>query len=297
MEILQLIVKVQSDSATRQQSLRQLVNAILRTRKIGRSRKGQSLSGVHQTLYEQVREQLFSNLEQTIDRYDPQRVSAPVWVAEVRDQAFRQILSDDLLKQLALEAQRCPVQTEQRRHLLGELVEAIQLSGKLARPHQSLFSPPFYALIYEEAVNRTLTYICRSIDRYDPERGEKKFMSWVNFRLDRNILDCRRELSDPNLQELPSLAELDSLPQPETIAPAALLRDYIETDPDRVFRQAHIKNRPDANFQFIALSRFVQDKSWAEISSELGIAVPTLSSFFQRRCQDFIPLFEQHLYS
>ncbi len=286
----------QAIASPQQTTLERLADEILRSRKVGRSAKGQLLAGVHQEIYERARQQLLIELEQAIDRFDAQQISARIWASGLRDRAFSQILDDSQLKRLAIEAQRHSPQTEARQHTLGQLVEAIRLSGKLSRPHQATFSPPFYALIYEEAVNRTLTYVCRSIDRYDPERGEKKFMSWVNFRLDRTILDCRREFNAVTHQELPTLAELETFAQPEPLAsPAEQLRDYIERDPDQVLQQSHVKNRPDANFRSIALARFVHERSWADLSAEFGIPIPTLSSFFQRRCQEFIPLFEQHL--
>jgi hypothetical protein len=85
-------------------------------------------------------------------------------------------------------------------------VEAIRLSGKLSHPHRTRFSPQFYDLLYEEAVNKTLMYVCRKIDKYDPERGQdKKFMTWVNFRLDRVIIETSREFKDPKLVDLPSM--------------------------------------------------------------------------------------------
>lgn len=72
------------------------------------------------------------------------------------------------------------------------------------------------------------------------------------------------------------------------------MRDCIEQDVDQVFRQAYIRDRPDANFRAIALAR-LNHRSWDELSTELGIKVPTLSSFFQRCCDKFAPKFQEYL--
>lgn len=299
MDSLELLIQAARSPAEagQQAELMRLAEEILRSRRVGRPPRGRSLFGVHQEIYERAKQQLLTNLERELHQYSSQQMTARNWANSMRDRVFLQILDDAQLKRLAIEAQRHPPQTELRQHTLTQLVEAIRLSGQLARPHQFKFSAQFYSLIYEEAVNRTLTYVCRSIDRYDPDRGQnKKFMNWVNFRLDRNILECRQEFNEMNIQELPALTDLEMLPQPEKSASIAEdLREYIEQDIDQVLRNAHIKNRPEANFRAIALARFIDEKSWAEISSELGIAIPTLSSFFQRRCQKFSPLFEQYL--
>ncbi len=98
-------------------------------------------------------------------------------------------------------------------------------------------------------------------------------------------------------KELPSLNDLERIQQPRR-SPylSEMIRECIEEDPDNIFRQAQIINRPEANFREIALARF-SGKSWEDISSELGILVPTLSSFFQRCCRNFSPKLKQYLQS
>lgn len=294
----QLVTEVQRyapQSKERQLALIRLVDEILRSRKIARSPIGQPLSGVYRELYEQVRQQLLRNIERTIDNYDPIYINVRVWANTLRNQAFKTILDDAQLKNLAIEAQRHPPHTELRQYALGELIEAIRLSGKLIRPHRTKFSPQFYELLYEEAVNKTLTYICRKIDTYDPERGEKKFMNWVNFRLDRVVIEACREFREPNSMSLPSLTELEEIVKPEE--PPSLfarIRESLEEDAENIFKNTHIRNRPDANFSAIALARF-SGKSWEDISAEFEIPLPTLSRFFQRCCEKFRSKFRQYL--
>lgn len=271
-----------------QLALTQLVKEILRSRKIGRPPIGQPLSGVYQEIYEQAQQQLIHKVGEELSNYNPKRIPVRTWVNTLRNHAFRTVLEDVQLKKLALEAQRHPPHTELRQHALGELVEAIRLSGKLSRPHRTRFSPQFYDLLYEEAVNKTLMYVCRKIDKYDPERGQdKKFMTWVNFRLDRVILETSQEFKDPKIVDLPSLSNLEErLPSDESPSLFEQLRESIEEDAKNLFRKTHIRNRSDANFQAIALARF-SGQSWEEISTQFRIPIPTLSSFFQRSCEKF----------
>lgn len=281
-------------SEERQLALTQLVDEILRSRKICRSLGSKPLFGVYQEIYQQVRQQLLQDVSGQLNQYNSKQTTVREWANTLRDLAFRTILVDAQLKQLALVAQGYPPATELRQYALGELVEAIRLSGKLCRPHRASFSAQFYNLLYDEAVNKTLTYVCRHINNYDPDRGDKKFMNWVNFRLDRVFIECCREFREPNTKELPSLNELEYIVQSEE--PDSLfekVRECLEEDREKIFKQTHIRNRPDANFSTIALARF-SGKSWEEISAEFNIPLPTLSCFFQRCCEKFRPKFKQY---
>lgn len=284
-------------SEERQLALTRLVDEILRyafrslrfaeSPKIARPPNGQTLFGIYKDIYEQVRQKLLHNIDEKLNNYNPTRIPVRIWINDLRNRTYQEVLNDQQLKKLALEAQQHPPLTELRQYALGELVEAIRLSGKLAHPHRERFSPQFYDLIYEEAVNKTLTYICRKINTYDPDRGNRKFMNWVNFRLDRYIIESYHEFTDSRLSELPSLSDLEMIAQQEE--PPSLfemVRERIEEDSENVFKQAHIKNRPDANFQAIALARF-SGKSWDEISAEFKISISTLSVFYQRCCHKF----------
>ena len=118
-------------------------------------------------------------------------------------------------------------------------------------------------------------------------------MNWVNFRLDRMMIECRRQFSERHTQELPNLNDLEQLSQPEPKSSLAKdVHDYIATDRDHQFKSTHIRKRPDANFQAIALARFA-DQSWEEISTQFDIKTPTLSSFFQRCCNKFSDQFRE----
>ena len=277
-------------------ALTKLVEEILRSRSICRPLGGQPLWDVQQEIYEQVQQQLLNDLNQELDKYNSQLIPLREWINRLRNHAFRKILKDSHLKELAIVAQQYPPSTVLRQHILGELVEAIRLSGKLCRPHHRKFTSNFYELLYDEAVVETLSYVCRNIDKYDPQRGKnQKFITWVNFRLDKCVIDCRRRFNQTNVKDLPGLNDLERIEQPqETPSLSEIIREYIEEDSENIFRKTQIRNHPDANFQAIALARFA-GKTWEDISSELGIVIPTLSSFFQRCCRKFAPQFRSYL--
>ncbi|MDV3353805.1 hypothetical protein QGP82_34335 [Leptothoe sp. LEGE 181152] len=291
----QLILVLQGQApGEAERAFSDLVETMMRSRKIGRPPRGQPLTGIYKEICDRIHQQLTQALQDCLDQ--SLLDTDPNWGYQLRAQATKDALTDPLLKGLALEAQGQPNPSPLRQHALLQLVEAIRASGRLAHPHRAKFSSSFYDLLYEEAVNRTLVYVCQKIDTYDPERGQaQKFMNWVNFRLDRMVIECRRQFSDRHTQELPNLNDLERLSQPEPTSTLAKdVQDYIATDRDDVFKSTHIRKRPDASFQAIALARFA-DQSWEEISTQFDIKIPTLSSFFQRCCDKFSDQFRELL--
>ncbi|WP_414582279.1 hypothetical protein [Scytonema sp. PCC 10023] len=297
-QLTKLITEAQkhpAESQERQKILTQMVDEIMRSRKICRMPKGQSLYGVYQEIYQQVRRQLLHDVDEALDSYNVQRTTVREWANILRLRACKKILDDARLQRLALIAQESKPQTEERDYALIELLEAIRLSGKLCRPHIRKIPAEFYQLIYEEAVNKTLLYICRNINNYDPNRGRTgSLMTWVNFRLDRVVIEVwgeflksEKSLSSEDIGNLPTPQEEPSLFE--------IIRECIEEDADKIFQRKQMRNRPDANFRAIALAT-MSGKSWEEISAQFGrIKVAALSNFFQRCCRHFAPKFREYL--
>ena len=286
-----------SQTEMRGKAITQLVDEILRSRKICRQGT-QPLSGIYHEIYQQLRQQLLHDVDQEIDNYNMKTLPVREWANLLRDNAFKEVLDDTQLKKLALEAQRHPPNTELRQQALIELVNAILISGKLSRPHSWISPYSFYNLIYEEAVNQTLLYVCQKIDNFkaESESGqERKFITWVNFRLDKMVLEAYGKFRQQKATEIPSLSDLANMAQPEFQNNSAdLLIKYIERDVDNQFKNEHVRNFPQANFQTIALAR-LSGKTWEEMSKEFGVEVPTLSSFFRRTCQKFYPQLQEYL--
>ena len=296
--IKQLLIEVQQQQDSlvqRNLLLAKVVDYILLLRPICRQFKGQPLTGVYQELYNAIRKHILHEIAQEIDKYNINNLVISRWIKRIENQTFKKILNDNYLKKLGVAAQQYPPQTELRSYALTELIRAIQLSGRMCRPHREKFSVQLYQLLYEEAMIETLTYICLNIDKYDPHRGQKKFMNWVNFRLDKIIFDCYRRFNYLPNREIPSIQDLENIKQRET-KPflSELVYQCIKDDVNNIFQTTHIKNKKNANFQVIALARF-SGKSWEQISEELAVPIPTLSSFFQRCCQRFSDLMQKEL--
>jgi hypothetical protein len=282
-------------SKEREKVLTKLVEVILRSRKICRY-VSQPLAGVYLEIYQLLQQQLSSEIEQSLTENNPPKKSVREWANEMRRNVFIEVLNDTQLKKLALEAQQHPHNSKLRQQALTELVNAIVLSSRLCHPHRWITPHDFYELIYEEAVNQTLVYVCQKLDNYDPQRGrEQRFTNWVNFRLDKIMLECYNKFKQRVTPELLTLADLDSIVQVEETqtSRSELLRQCLEDDTNNIFKNEYIRNCPKANFRDIALATF-SGKSWEEISQEMDVKISTLSSFFQRSCKKFAPQFQEY---
>lgn len=202
---------------------------------------------------------------------------------------------DEKLEQLVLDAQQHPPQTRQRQMALGKLIHLIQQSGKLYCKRGQL-RPDVYNYLYREALQEVWLDICRNINKYDPAKA--KVMTWVNFLLDKRFIDARdKYYMNPkaHITYVPEMADLDRAALSED-APSLSqeVKRQIEADPEQIFQTKHIQHYPEANFQFLAKRRLSGD-SWEKISAELGIKVPTLSTFYQRCCKQFAPKLKEYL--
>lgn len=193
----QLVFQVQQypcKAEERQKALVKLVDQMLRSRQICRQPKGESLANIYLDIFQAVQRQLRHDVDQSVDSYDPRSLSVRDWASSLRDGAFQKVLDDFYLTQLALEAQRHKPQTQQWQYALRELLNAIRLSGKLSYQRQSSTDT------YEDAVSRTLLWICQSLNAYDPSKG--RFMAWVNYRLDMTLREIKQEYKDPFIQSI-----------------------------------------------------------------------------------------------
>lgn len=214
----------------------------------------------------------------------------------------------DHLKQLALAVQQQPRGSAARRIALNRLLCAIVLSGKLFCRGRYNFPPE----VYDEALCKTLLYISKHIDRYDPTRAG--VMTWVNKILNFKFIDAiarytkqqeqlKREVSldSPVSSSITSdfnTTQLDMLAEPETtLWPSERVRDCLEKDPEGLFEQRHVRGHPKANFRAIALL-YLEGKSWKEIAVAVGLPANKWSvaqANFWRSCRYFAPKFKDYL--
>lgn len=210
---------------------------------------------------------------------------------------------DDRLRKLALEAQKHPQGSLKRKKAVDRLLRSLQNSQKLCHPPVPPHLQGLYSEIYAIAKQHLFCYLFRKIDTYKPEKGE--VLQWVNFLLRRRFpeaigevtrLGKGKQLSWQNVKRM-TLEDLDANPSFQDYSVPSEedeLREYIKEDPDRIFQTAHVSNNPHATFQCIAL-KTLEGWSWQEISTELGVKVPTLSCFYQRNLKRFKPYFHSYL--
>ncbi|MBP0017770.1 MAG: sigma-70 family RNA polymerase sigma factor [Cyanobacteria bacterium SBLK] len=208
---------------------------------------------------------------------------------------------DERLRSLALEAQKHPSGSRMRRKAVECLLRTLQNSRKLCRPSVPTHLMGLYSEIYTIAKQNLFCYIFRKIDTYNPDKGE--VLQWANFLLKRRFPEAIGEvtrsgktLSWQNVQNM-TLDDLDTaIARNGSSTPSEdnNLREYIEEDPDGIFHNAHVRNKPHATFQIIAL-KTLDGWSWQEISTELDVKIPTLSSFYQRNLKRFKPDFQSYL--
>jgi DNA-directed RNA polymerase specialized sigma24 family protein len=198
---------------------------------------------------------------------------------------------DKLLRKLACEAQRHLYQNSQRQLVLHQLVHRILKSNRLGHPQQGAWPSSLYRDFYNEALQRTLFEICKKIDNYNLEYP---VMAWVNFCLSNHFKKVIKEYYKHS--SLPSLDDLDhDIPVDETPSETQLLRQFLEEDPEGLLNAERLRERPEVTFQFLALAKYVEDRTWQAIADELSISTQTLCSFFNRRLQKLMPYFHKHL--
>jgi hypothetical protein len=211
---------------------------------------------------------------------------------------------DKRLQQLAIAAKQHPLLSPQRQLALNRLVNKILQSDSLSHPQKESWSPNLYEDLYNEALQKTLLEICQKIDSYNPEHP---VMAWVNYLLDKRLRDVVKKYLNQGLtniqqsnqkQRVISLNELEDslISEEQPLSDWQLLQQFLEEDPENLLRNEYIRGHPQASFQYIAIARLVEEKTWEEISTELNnMSIQTLCSFFHRRLRKLMPYFQKYL--
>lgn len=220
------------------------------------------------------------------------------------DERLEQPQLDHHLRKLAVTAQRHPKGSLARQHALTELISIMLQSRKLARPRRGQFQM-LYEEIYAEALQRLFAFVCDRIDDYSAQKGE--VLQWANFLLSRRFfIEASRDylpavykgMDARNVKKL-TLEDLDRS-NPNELNPQLVpslsqeVKACLEEDPESLFKEACVADCPAANFQHIAVRR-LEGYSWQDLSAELDISVPTLSSFYRRALSRFAPTLKAYL--
>ena len=188
------------------------------------------------------------------------------------------------MRQLALKAQNNPSNSVARRKALNSLVKLIQGSGLLSR-QQSWSQLPNFEEIYQEAVNDALVKFCKDIDKYSPQYP---VMAWVNHIFRWCFLDAvsryreRTQICSFDEEAAEERLFKDLLEgEGQSKEDINLFRDFIESDPEGILRDLHIRRDRNTNLQRILIF-LCEGREWRDISIKSGHPIPTLSSFYQR---------------
>jgi len=201
-------------------------------------------------------------------------------------------LQDRELKMLAIEAQRHPPKSPERRKALTKLVEKIRESGRLCRPRRGEFGDR-YEEIYEEAVQELMVYICHDINKYNPEKSP--VMRWVNFLLSKRFFNEAIPviIGSPDLRIEP-LDENNIEQSEEQPLMSEVLWEYLENDPEQLCQNLRHPKHPQVNFQVLAMRR-IRGEKWKTISADLGVPISTLSDFYQDSIRELSPKIKLYL--
>lgn len=188
------------------------------------------------------------------------------------------------LQRLAVEAQKQPADSHQRKTALTKLMDKIYRSGTLGHPQGGQWPAGVYEDLYSEALLKTFEYIRSNIDAYDSERP---LMGWVNWILNHRFYDATRKYMNQKKREIPSLDYLDTIEQEsQSNETNTWLRELIEEDPDGLFRSVSFRERPDITWQDIALAK-LNGETFENISQRIGVPLRTINSSFNRNLRDF----------
>lgn len=209
------------------------------------------------------------------------------------------------LRELAIAAQKSSFKSIERQKAISQLVREIYHSPKLGHPQKNSWSASFYTDVYREALQKTLLEVCQKIELYNPEHP---VMAWVNFRLNKQLINAIDDFRKKGITNVPKSQQKDTVCLPnlanleEQISvsnlddDASLLKQFIEQDPEGLMAAEFLQNRPSVTFQVLALTKFLEDRSWSQIAAEIDVPSTTLCSFFYRCLKKLMPYFQKYLH-
>jgi hypothetical protein len=184
------------------------------------------------------------------------------------------------LSQLAIEICQEPPGSPIRQRKLTIMIKIA--SKKLWKENS-----PYYA----DALQDTYAFLCRRLcDLYDPEKAS--IPVWLNSHLKWRLFALKQESYKEASQQvyMPASPEEGLDPIANIPAPSYslldALRDWVTEDKTGELKLVHMINRPDINVQSVSLRRppLCDDTTWAQLAGEFRSEVPSLASFYQRKC-------------
>ena len=198
---------------------------------------------------------------------------------------------EEQLRGLVVEACKHPPGSPDRQKNLTRVIRLT--SGRLWR------EPVPY---YQDAVQQTWIYFCQNVcegatgNAYDPNRST--VVTWLNYYLKRRLQDFYIDTQKQQVRTATGLRRTSRSGDSEDVTdpvenlsanpdvPPILdeVQAWAEADTDGELRRIHIEGRPDVNCRELILRRLPPETSWKDLSEEFGLAISTLSAFYQRKC-------------
>jgi len=209
---------------------------------------------------------------------------------------------DGRLSALIAEIRQNPANSRKWRTAMNKLLWQIQqLPGLKKSSHPD----------YPEALNRTLEWVSREIDKFQPRSPSvsKSLVNWINGTLRWRIQDLYSPDKDApisldapiavdagettRIELLPdfTLSGLDGMiesVQKETTQRIGLeLELYIEQDPEGKLKNSYPRSYPECNCQFLSLRRVLKEPpdKFKDLAKELNVKYTTLNSHWDRKCE------------
>ncbi|MUG91048.1 hypothetical protein F7734_00430 [Scytonema sp. UIC 10036] len=235
--------------------------------------------------------------------------------------------SGEKLQHLAIEVQQATPLSPQRQRGLTKLIQEIWKQPTIGILKKSLrnryWSLPngLYEDLFNEALQETLVAMSRHIDNYQSQKSS--FINWICGLLKNKFSDVYHKDSKKGIRLIPgcknknndnykekrvlSLDELEEFIAENLISnhradgknnsssDCDRLRELLINDPDNIFKTAHVRGKPHASFQNIAIAIYVEGKNMQQLSTELSIPYSTLDCFFKRKLKKLETYFQENL--
>jgi hypothetical protein len=194
------------------------------------------------------------------------------------------------------EACKHPAGSRDRNQYLTYMIRAIA-------PQLWKTNTPYYA----DALQQTWIYFTKFIcTTYDPNRGSP--VTWLNAYLRYRHQDLVTQGIQQRYHECaidPRAADTGNFGYTVVKDVAAqeygsldLLQqiiDWVESDPEKILRHTRLPKNPQINAQILIRFRLPPETPWKEISDQLNVPIPTLSTFYQRKCLPLLQRFNPNL--
>jgi hypothetical protein len=207
-------------------------------------------------------------------------------------------IAPNALKSLILEARQYPVGSYQQQRLLTEVIRQMQRSGQIWRAYYISQEQ------YQEALQRTWIWFYKNLHNYDPTQSNP--ITWFNYKLKFCIKTLmgeeavqKQQIRSPHPQEQEQgLDIIDTIPAPpldESWTMLVTIWEWLQQERS-VLELKTVRHHPEVTAYLLLIRRLPthDQASWAELAAELGVPVPTLSSFYRRHC---LPLLREFIRS